>query len=154
MMKSLENKIPPPFVTLIIGTAMWSLKYLQPPMHIEPRLHYALTGIIALFAPLVATPAFVAFRRAKTTINPVQIDRASRVVTGGIYRFTRNPMYVGLTALLTAWGVWLAVPLALLGPVAFALFTQRFQILPEERVMHARFGGLYDAYRQRVRRWI
>jgi protein-S-isoprenylcysteine O-methyltransferase Ste14 len=94
------------------------------------------------------------FRLARTTINPVQIDQASSVVTGGIYSITRNPMYVGLTAMLAAWAVWLAVPWTLIGPVFFAVFTHRFQILPEERVMSAKFGPAYDDYRKRVRRWI
>jgi len=103
---------------------------------------------------LVAGSGMLAFRRAKTTINPVQIDAASSVVSNGVFRYTRNPMYVGLTAALTSWAVWLAVPWTLLGPVVFALFIHRFQILPEERVMSARFGREYDEYRLRVRRWM
>lgn len=76
------------------------------------------------------------------------------MVTGGVYRLTRNPMYVGLTLLLTTWAVWLAVPWTFLGPVVFALFTHCFQILPEERVMSAKFGRAYEDYRRRVRRWL
>jgi len=63
-------------------------------------------------------------------------------------------MYVALTLLLCAWAAWLEQPLAALGPLAFALFIDRFQIVPEERAMLARFGADYDAYRQRTRRWI
>lgn len=153
-MKSLENRFPPPFVTLIIGAAMWGVSKLTSPIPIEATLHYALTGVIGMFALIVGPAGILEFRRRRTTINPIQIDQASRVVTSGIFRFTRNPMYVGLTALLTTWAVWLAVPLSLLGPLAFALFTHRFQILPEERVMSAKFGRDYDEYRRRVRRWM
>ncbi|HSI10557.1 MAG TPA: isoprenylcysteine carboxylmethyltransferase family protein, partial [Chthoniobacter sp.] len=67
---------------------------------------------------------------------------------------TRNPMYVGLTGLLTMWAVHLAVPWTLAGPIAFALFMHFFQILPEERAMEARFGREYLDYQKKVRRWL
>lgn len=133
---------------------MWGISKFQTAFPIDARLHFALVlagGSIAFF---FGAGGIIAFRLAKTTINPVQIDQASHVVTGGIYSVTRNPMYVGLTTLLMTWAVWLAVPWTLLGPVFFALFTHRFQILPEERVMSAKFGKEYDDYRKRVRRWL
>jgi protein-S-isoprenylcysteine O-methyltransferase Ste14 len=153
-MKSLEHKIPPPVLTVVIALAMWGSSKLQSPIPIEPRLKLALTALVGLFALTFALSGVLSFRRAKTTINPVQIDQASRVVSTGIYRITRNPMYVGLTGLLTAWAVHLAVPLAFLGPAVFALFTHRFQILPEERAMEARFEREYLEYKKRVRRWL
>jgi protein-S-isoprenylcysteine O-methyltransferase Ste14 len=153
-MHTLENKIPPPLVALGIGAVMWGAARWLPAISIQPYFRYALAGCITLFAMLVAGSAMLAFRQAKTTINPVRIEQASKVVTSGIFGYTRNPMYVGLTALLTSWAVWLAVPWTLLGPVVFALFTQRFQIIPEERMMGAKFGHDYDEYRKRVRRWL
>ena len=152
-LKIFENRFPPPFVTLCNGAAMWGATRLQTPVHIAPNLHYALTLVTGLFGLIIGPSGILEFRRQKTTINPVQIDQASRLVTSGIYRFTRNPMYVGLTALLLTWAVWLAVPITLLGPLLFALFTHRFQIIPEERVMRAKFGYEYDEYCRRVRRW-
>jgi protein-S-isoprenylcysteine O-methyltransferase Ste14 len=95
-----------------------------------------------------------AFRQAKTTVNPVNPEKASSVVTGGVYSYTRNPMYVGLTALLVGWAIWLSAPWVFLGPVAFMLYLMRFQIIPEERIMSAKFGRDYDDYRNRVRRWL
>ena len=153
-MKALENKIPPPALVLLIAPAMWVTTFLQAPIATEPRLHLALRLVIGAVALTFGLSGILAFRRAQTTINPVQIDQASHVVTGGIYRITRNPMYVGLTAMLTMWAVHLAVPLTLVGPVSFAVFTHYFQILPEERAMSARFGKEYDEYRKRVRRWL
>ena len=94
------------------------------------------------------------FRRNKTTINPVDLESASALVTSGVFRFSRNPMYVGFTAMLVGWAVCLAAPWALVGPVAFVLFTNRFQIIPEERVMREKFGQAYDDYQAQVRRWI
>ena len=153
-MKKLENKIPPPALVLFIALAMWGAAKLQTPIYLESVLRIGLLAALILNALVFGLGGIIAFRLAKTTINPVQITQASRVVTGGVYRITRNPMYAGLTALLTTWAVWLAVTWTLLGPVVFAVFTHRFQILPEERVMSAKFGKEYDDYRKRVRRWL
>ena len=90
----------------------------------------------------------------ETPLDPVHIDRASTLVTSGVYRVTRNPMYLGLTVLLLAWAVFLAAPWTLLGPVVFALFISRFQIAPEEHAMREKFGVQYEAYAARVRRWL
>lgn len=153
-MKSLENKIPPPVLMLIVAATMWGAAKIQSPVSIESHLRIGLMLTLGVVALTFSIGGVTAFRAAKTTINPAQIDRASRVVTGGIYRFSRNPMYVGLTALLVGWAVFLAVPLTAIGPIAFALFMHRFQILPEERVLAAKFGRDYLEYKQRVRRWI
>lgn len=75
-------------------------------------------------------------------------------MTSGVYRWSRNPMYVGLTSLLLAWAVWLSAPAVLLGPIVFVLFIIRFQILPEERVMSEKFAPAYTGYQQSVRRWL
>jgi len=153
-MKALENRIPPPALMLIIAAAMWGAAKIQSPIAIEPHLRTGLMLALGVVALVFGIGGIITFRVARTTINPVQIDRASRVVTGGIYRLSRNPMYVGLTALLANWAVFLAVPLAGIGPIVFALFMHRFQILPEERVMAEKFGREYLDYKQRVRRWV
>ena len=101
----------------------------------------------------ISPPAARAWRN-KTTISPVDLESASALVTSGVFRFSRNPMYVGFTAMLVGWAVCLAAPWALVGPVAFVLFTNRFQIIPEERVMRDKFGQAYDDYQAQVRRWI
>jgi protein-S-isoprenylcysteine O-methyltransferase Ste14 len=153
-MKFLENRIPPPLVALVIGLAMWGVSRWQSALPLESRLRLALMAMAGLIAISFAAAGFVAFHRAHTTVDPIHVDKASALVTNGVYRITRNPMYVGLTLLLTTWAIWLAVPWAFAGPVALVLFTQRFQILPEERAMEAKFGAEYLAYKQRVRRWL
>jgi len=153
-MQTLENRLPPPFLTLIVAAAMWGLTFLAPPFALGAALHYALVALFLALGGLYAFPAFIAFGRAKTTIDPVHIDRASTIVTTGIYRFTRNPMYVGLTCLLLGWSAFLASPWTALGPLFFVLYITKFQIAPEERAMEARFGTPYLLYKSRVRRWI
>ncbi len=150
----LESKIPPPIVALLVALAMWSATWLMPAFLLGRSLRFTLAGIFALLSLSFAAPAMFAFRRAGTTINPVDLAVASRLVTSGVYRWTRNPMYVGLTGLLLAWAILLSSPALLLGPIVFVLFITRFQIIPEERVMRAKFGREFEAYTKRVRRWL
>lgn len=96
----------------------------------------------------------MAFRRARTTVNPLNPEAATALVIVGVYRYTRNPMYVGLATMLVGWAVYLAAPLALLGPPIFVLFIARFQIVPEERALAEKFGREFADYRKKVRRWL
>ena len=153
-MRALELKVPPPLVALLFGVAMWTVARLLPPVHIAGQWRFVLAGVCVGFGVIMALLGIFAFRQAKTTVNPVNPEKASSVVTGGVYSYTRNPMYVGLTALLVGWAIWLSAPWMLLGPVAFMLYMTRFQIIPEERVMSSKFGRDYNDYRNRVRRWL
>lgn len=152
-MRALELKVPPPIMALLVGVAMWAAARLLPAVELPGAWRFVLAGVCAGFGVIVALLGFLAFRQAKTTVNPVNPEKATFVVTGGIYSYTRNPMYVGLTLLLVGWAIWLSAPWVFLGPVALMLYLTRFQIIPEERVMSAKFGRDYDDYRNRVRRW-
>lgn len=153
-MHVLENKVPPPFVVVLIGAVMWMAAQIAPPLQIDSHLRLALGGTVVLSGFIFLVLGFTAFGQAQTTIDPVNLERASSLVTSGIYRLTRNPMYVGFTVVLVGWAAYLAVPWALLGSIAFVLFTTRFQIIPEERAMSSKFGQAYVEYKERVRRWL
>ena len=133
---------------------MWAIARDAPAMQIDNTLRLALASVLAVVGVLLARAGFRAFGRANTTVNPVNIEAASALVTSGAYSYTRNPMYLGLVAFLMAWAVYLAVPWTLLGPLAFVLYITRFQIIPEERVLHKKFGDAYAAYQRQVRRWL
>lgn len=152
-MQTLELKVPPPIVALVVGAAMWAVAHLLPVVEFAGEWRLLIAGLCAGFGVIVSILGVWAFRQAKTTVNPVKPEKASSVVTRGIYSYTRNPMYVGLTAVLLGWAIRLSVPWVFLGPVAFVLYMTRFQIIPEERVMSSKFGRAYDDYRLRVRRW-
>lgn len=153
-MHKFEHRIPPPILMILTAVAMWAVSRWLPRPALPPAWHYLGSTVFGVLALTMALAGFRAFWRARTTINPVRIEEASSLVTTGIYGVTRNPMYVALTALLTGWAFWLSVPWAFGGPLAFALFLRRFQIIPEERVLQAKFGQDYQDYRQRVRRWL
>ncbi|MFM9936629.1 MAG: methyltransferase family protein [Novosphingobium sp.] len=150
----LDNRIPPPLVTLITGAVMAGASYLVPPAPLPYPVRLGGLALVMVVGGVFGARAIAAFGRARTTINPVDIDAASTLVTTGIYGVSRNPMYVGLTSLLLALALGLGNAWLLLGPLGFALYITRFQILPEERAMAARFGETYAAYRSRVRRWL
>jgi protein-S-isoprenylcysteine O-methyltransferase Ste14 len=153
-MASLELKIPPPLVATIVAAGMGAVAWLTPVLAL-PRPARAIAAALWVVAGLaVSLAGVVEFRRARTTVHPLRPERASALVSGGVYRFTRNPMYVGMAATLVGWAAWLAAPWALLGPLAFVAFITRYQIGPEERVLAGLFGTEYAAYRQRVRRWL
>lgn len=96
----------------------------------------------------------VSFRRAKTTVNPTNPSATSSLVTCGVYRFSRNPMYLGFLFFILGDIAWLANPLVLFGWPAFVLYMNRFQIAPEESALTKRFGAEYTTYAGRVRRWL
>jgi len=154
IMNALENKVPPPIVALLIGAVMWAVERWSPLPEGGSPSRLAISFGLAGLGVLVVVLGMLAFRRAKTTINPVNIGAASSIVTTGVYRYTRNPMYVGLALMLVGWAVHIAVPFVLVGPVVFILFITRFQIIPEERVLTSKFGGEYRKYQERVRRWL
>ena len=113
----------------------------------------AAVAFLAAGVGLMAT-AVASFVTANTTINPLKPSRASRLVTSGVFRLSRNPIYVGDLLVLVAIAVWLgqAANIALLA--GFVWYIDRFQIRPEERALSTLFGAEYTAYCARVRRWL
>jgi protein-S-isoprenylcysteine O-methyltransferase Ste14 len=102
----------------------------------------------------VGLVAFFQFRRAGTTVHPLRPQESSVLVVGGIYRVTRNPMYLGMLLILAAWAAWLANAAAFALLPCFVAYMRRFQIAPEERALEARFRQAFVDYRGAVRRWL
>jgi protein-S-isoprenylcysteine O-methyltransferase Ste14 len=154
-MNALESRIPPPFVALAAALFMWLASQLPPDVQAAPFV-WRITLSIAIAAVGVAfsVAGMRAFHQAKTTMNPFTPDMASALVTGGVYRLTRNPMYLGLLIDLLAWAVFLWDPLALAVLPLFVLYIHRFQIVSEERALSSLFGTAYDDYRRAVRCWL
>jgi protein-S-isoprenylcysteine O-methyltransferase Ste14 len=153
-MKSLELKIPPPAVAAAIALAMWATSQLAPLLPIPGPFRLGTVAALLLAGIGFVAGGVLAFRRARTTLNPTKPGQASAPVRSGVYRVTRNPMYVGLLCILVAWAVFLSSAWALLGPVVFVLYIGRFQIEPEERALATLFGGEFADYRAKVRRWL
>lgn len=152
-MNALELKVPPPLVALVTGLLMlWAAK-LVPPLALPGVARIAVAVVFAGVGVGLAMSGVLTFRRAKTTVNPTTPAAASALVRTGVFRFTRNPMYLGLLLCLVAWAIFLSSVLALLSAPLFVVYMNRFQIAPEERALAALFGDSFAAYKRDVRRW-
>ncbi len=152
--RGLELKLPPPLVALLVAGVMWELAQITPQMRLSGSFRHLVSGVLFLIGVLFTLSAMLTFRRSKTTVNPLKPEAATALVSGGPFRVSRNPMYLGLLLVLIGWAVLLGSPWSLAGPVAFVLYIQRLQIIPEERVLALKFGEVYAQYCARVRRWL
>lgn len=153
-MTLLDHRIPPPAIGALVALGMWGLAGWGPSLGLAPPWQTLLVAAFVLAGLGFDVAGLLAFRASRTTINPMRPQRSTALVTGGVYRLTRNPMYVGMALLLTAWALHLDAWPALAGPPAFVLYITRFQIRPEERVLAGLFGDDYTRYLAQVRRWL
>ena len=153
-MHVLEHKIPPPLAATACALLMWGIAQYSPILALAAPLRWGVALLVLLTGAAFCVAGVWSFRQAHTTVNPLKPDTASSLVRTGVYRYSRNPMYVGFALLLLAWACYLAAPWALLGVLAFVLYIQRFQIAPEERALAQIFGDEFQRYRAQVRRWL
>ena len=152
---SLKTKIPPPIVGLVFAVLIWAISKAIPTTPMLTEQQSLLAAVILLITGFgFAISGMVSFRAASTTVNPLQPDQASALVTSGVYRITRNPMYIGLATVLIGWSTFLGAPLGLVGVVGFMAYIQYFQIIPEEQALVRLFGAEFEAYQASVRRWL
>ena len=150
----LDHRVPPLLVAVVVALGMRAATFAGPGLRLDWRGSVPLAAALALLGLAVTAAGVVAFRRHQTTVNPFQPATASTLVDRGIYRRTRNPMYVGVTLALLAYAAFLSHPLALLLVVFFPAYIQAFQIAPEERALDRLFGEAYARYKERVPRWL
>ncbi|HHG90958.1 MAG TPA: isoprenylcysteine carboxylmethyltransferase family protein [Devosia sp.] len=153
-MSFLELKIPPPLVVVIVAVVMWGVSLVTPHLDTLVDIRFYSAGAFAVGGIALMGISFIGFAKAKTTVNPISPDKASALVTTGIYGVSRNPIYVADMLFLLAWGFYLANPLSLVLAFAFIPYINRFQIMPEERALQELFGEEFAAYKKKVRRWL
>ena len=153
-MSSLDHKIPPPVIALACTALAWVLARSAPGFAFALPAKTLIVVLLVLAGVSLALAGIRAFRRADTTVDPRAPDLASSIVRSGPYTFTRNPMYLGLALVLLGVCAYLANPLALLAVVVFVAYITRFQIIPEERLLLAKFGEPFAQYMRSVRRWV
>jgi protein-S-isoprenylcysteine O-methyltransferase Ste14 len=154
MFDKLELLVPPPIVALIAGLAMWGIAAAWPALAIGLPFQSVLAGALLALGVAIDLTAILAFKRAKTTVTPLTPEKSSHLVVTGLYRFTRNPMYLGMLFILGGIAVWLGSLANIAVLAAFITYITAFQISPEEARLAAIFGADYTRYCQRVRRWI
>lgn len=152
-MKVLENRIPPPLVAAICGCIMWLVAGEITPFGEIGVVQAAAVLIVIAVGTFSCLAGAVAFRSARTTVNPLKPASTTSLVKSGVYQISRNPMYLGFALLLFAWAIYLGSLWPVFGVMAFALFITRFQILPEERAMRSLFGREFEECSKAVRHW-
>ena len=141
---------------VLSGAIAWSLAQAWPAgaLVLPWSLRLTVVAMLAVSGLLFNLLPKLAFGRAGTTVNPLRPASSSVLVTNGLHRVSRKPMYLGQAMQLAAWACWLQHPAALVGVLSYAAYVTRYQIVPEERALSATFGTAYDAYRASVRRWL
>ncbi|ADM08971.1 hypothetical protein PB2503_04482 [Parvularcula bermudensis HTCC2503] len=153
-MEALERRLPPPIWFLVMFGLMTVTALAPPDWVLDWPGQRVIAIVIAGFAIAVGAAGLVEIYRHKTTTSPTDIEDVSQLVVTGIYRFTRNPMYLGLALLLVAYAVALGDIWTILFVPVFVVIITYGQIKPEERVLAERFGGAYRDYTEKVRRWV
>lgn len=150
----MNNKIPPPIVLFVWVLLMWLVARFTSSWQFVIPAQQLISSVLLGVGFVVTIAAIVSFRRAKTTINPLAPETASSLVTSGVFKFSRNPMYLGMLLVLLSWFLYLGSLLNLSAVFLFFLFISHFQIQPEEQAMQTLFGDQYLEYSGKVRRWL
>ena len=148
----MKTKIPPPIIALICIVINYLSTYLINPIKF-PNIEI-IGGLILFLGVATSMLATLLFRKDKTTVNPMNPEETTTLVTTGIFSITRNPMYLGsflsISSTVLFFGSWFGIIILMF----FVWYITKFQIIPEEEAMEKLFGGKYSEYRQKVRRWI
>ena len=148
----MNNKIPPPIVTFICGVTIYFSKSFFDQVFIYSNNRISL--LLLILGLVVFISAVNSFRAQKTTVNPLEPRQASSLVTSGIFKFSRNPMYLGMLIVLLSITFKFNLIGGMIVSLFFYIFITKFQILPEEIAMNELFGNEFIDYSKKTRRWI
>ena len=148
-------RIPPPIVALISILLIFLSKDYILILYLHPHLQNTLSLIFLIIGFVIIFSATKEFKKSDTTVNPMKPETSTSLVTSGIFKYTRNPMYLGLTSILLASCFYFSSLLGIIVYVPlFILYITVFQIIPEEEIMKGLFNDEYLDYCSKVRRWI
>ena len=147
-------RIPPIIQMLLCGTLGWGLSWIAPFLAFDGVGRDVAALLFFSAGAVILGLSVNAFIRASTTVNPLAPEDAETLVTSGLYRISRNPMYLAMALVLTGSAFLIGNLASFAGPLLFLWVMTVFQIKPEERALQAKFGEAFTVYRQRTRRWI
>lgn len=153
MMDRLELKIPAPIIAAITMVLMCLTHLLLPLVTLSTQTRLIVSVVSLISGLSIALAGIIQFRLAKTTVEP-NPKGTTALVTTGVYRYTRNPMYLGLVICLIGFAGFLNSLYSLIWVIAFVCYLTRFQIIPEEKALMNKFPDAYQTYRHNTRRWI
>ena len=151
-MIDIKTKFPPPLVALTFGFLINYTKNTFPKIEIKNEIIFGSFMIIS--GLIILLSAIILFKKYQTTITPLNPSNATKLITDGIYKFSRNPMYLGLLLVLVGISIILNLTGGFFFILLFILYINLFQIIPEENAMVDLFKDEFLEYRKNVRRWI
>lgn len=147
-------RLPPVLQLILCGGIAWYLDYHFDQFSLEvPGIKMA-GFVIASIGALLIGVSVGAFRQSGTTVNPIHPENTRELITTGLYRVSRNPMYLGMLLLLFGYGLQLKNYTMIIPVALFVVGITRLQILPEEAALREKFGEAYEHYVRRSRRWL
>ena len=153
-MTALELKLPPAALVAISAALMYGIAHLMPQLTFVYPARSVAGVVLGITGLSISFAGVLAFGSRGTTVNPTTPGAASVIVSHGVYRWSRNPMYLGFGLFLAGWAAYLSNVGAVLVLPLFVAYMTRFQIRPEERALLVKFGGPFADYMSSVRRWI
>lgn len=153
-MLKLRLKIPPVAQGIIALIFIWLLNRHMPVLHIDFAFKGILSAMLICIGTLIGFLAVAAFIKIRTTVDPRYPEKTSKLVVIGIYRYSRNPMYLAIVLVLLGISMYLGGISSLMVLVLFVIYINLFQIIPEEKILENKFGERYSKYTDNVRRWI
>lgn len=153
-MHRLELRIPPPVVMLFFCVLVLVTKQGIAIYRFDTDWSRPLGWVLILLGLVSGAAGVLRFRKESTTIDPSNPYKTSYLVKNGLYRISRNPMYLGLGLILIGIELLTAELAGMIWVLAFFMYMTRFQILPEERALSQKFGDEFKKYKQKTRRWI
>lgn len=147
-------KIPPVIQFIAAASVAWAVSTTMPVLMFSGMVANVAASAFSLVGVVFLVSAVRLFNQRDTTINPLDPSKAERLVVDGLYKVTRNPMYIGLALLLVGWCLYLGTLAAFTGVAVFVIAMNELQIKPEERALTEKFGEQYQAYLRQVRRWV
>ncbi len=151
-MRFLRNKIPPPIVAIVFGFLIYFSSGVLGEIEIPKKEYFSIFFVI--LGVLVTFISARSFRLKETTVNPMTPNKTTSLVTDGLFRVSRNPMYLGLSFILISLAIYKGLILGMIFVPIFMFYITVFQIIPEEEAMLELFGDDYREYSNKVRRWI
>ena len=145
-------KIPPPVLVLILVVSNYFSSEKIDPIYLPNQ---DLISIIIFFIGIfiLINPIFK-FIKSKTTIDPIKFKKVNKLITSGIYKYSRNPMYLGLLMIVISTSIFYLNIFSIITPILFVCWINIFQIRREEIFLTEKFGKEYLLYKTKTRRWI
>ena len=145
-------KIPPPLIVLVLIVSIYfsskKIDLINIPLQLEISIFILSAGILIFVNPVLQ------FIKSKTTVNPIQFEEVNQLVTSGIFKYSRNPMYLGMLMIVLSTSIFYLNIYSILTPLLFILWINKFQIKREEEFLIEKFGDEYLSYKKKTRRWI